>query len=218
MTMRRNVARGAAVALALAGLLAGAPREAQVTTGTIAGTVKDEQGAAVPGATVTITEVNKGTVGTYTTDADGSFQAPFLIPGTYDVAVELAGLPEVHPPRRRAAGEPARARRRDAERGRPHRGHGGGRAGAAHAHRLRGAGGGDRGARGARAAAERAQLRARSSTSFPASPPARPARTSPAPPPSTRAAPRTSTPSARRPTRTPGWSTASTTTSTPSTP
>ena len=92
MTLRRNVARGAAVALALAGLLVGAPSEAQVTTGTIAGSVKDEQGAAVPGANVTITEVNKGTVGTYTTDADGSFQAPFLIPGTYDVAVEFTGF------------------------------------------------------------------------------------------------------------------------------
>jgi hypothetical protein len=92
MTMHRNVARGAAAALVLAGLLAGAPGEAQVTTGTIVGSVKDEQGAAVPGATVTITEVNKGTVGTYTTDADGSFQAPFLIPGTYEVAVELSGF------------------------------------------------------------------------------------------------------------------------------
>ncbi len=92
MTMRRNVARGAAAALALAGLLAGAPGEAQVTAGTIMGSVKDEQGAAVPAANVTVTEVNKGTVGTYTTDADGSFQAPFLIPGTYDVAVELTGF------------------------------------------------------------------------------------------------------------------------------
>jgi len=92
MTMPRNVARAAAVALALAGLLAGAPSEAQVTTGTIAGSVKDEQGAAVPGATVTITEVNKGTVGTYSTDADGTFQVPFLIPGTYDVAIELTGF------------------------------------------------------------------------------------------------------------------------------
>jgi carboxypeptidase family protein/TonB-dependent receptor-like protein len=92
MTMRRNVARRAAVALSLAGLLMGAPSEAQVTTGTIAGSVKDEQDAAVPGAKVTITEVNKGTVGTYTTDADGSFQAPFLIPGTYDVDVELTGF------------------------------------------------------------------------------------------------------------------------------
>jgi carboxypeptidase family protein/TonB-dependent receptor-like protein len=92
MTIRRNVGRGAAVALALAGLLMGAPSEAQVTTGTIAGSVKDEQGAAVPGARVTITEVNKGTVGTYTTDADGTFQVPFLIPGTYDVAIELTGF------------------------------------------------------------------------------------------------------------------------------
>jgi hypothetical protein len=92
MTMRRNVVRGAAVALALAGLLVGAPSEAQVTTGTIAGSVKDEQGAAVPGASVTITEVNKGTVGTYATDADGTFQVPFLIPGTYDVAIELTGF------------------------------------------------------------------------------------------------------------------------------
>jgi hypothetical protein len=41
---------------------------------------------------VTITEVSKGTVGTYTTGGDGSFVAPFLIPGTYDVAVELQGF------------------------------------------------------------------------------------------------------------------------------
>ena len=34
--------------------------EAQVTTGTIVGTVKDPEGAVVPGATVTITEVGQG--------------------------------------------------------------------------------------------------------------------------------------------------------------
>src|SRR5574341_5138 len=92
MTMRRNVARGAAIALIFAGLLRGATSEAQVTTGTIVGTVKDQQGAAVPGAAVTITETNKGTLSTHTTDPAGSFVAPFLIPGTYEVAVELAGF------------------------------------------------------------------------------------------------------------------------------
>jgi hypothetical protein len=66
--------------------------EAQVTAGTIVGSVKDPQGAAVPGATVTITEVNKGTVSTYVTDPDGSFVAPFLIPGTYEVAIEVSGF------------------------------------------------------------------------------------------------------------------------------
>jgi hypothetical protein len=90
MTLRSHAAR-AAFALSLV-LLAAARSEAQVTAGTIVGSVKDQQGAAVPGATVAITEVNKGTVSTYTTDPDGSFVAPFLIPGTYEVAVELTGF------------------------------------------------------------------------------------------------------------------------------
>jgi Carboxypeptidase regulatory-like domain len=56
--------------------------QAQVTTGTILGTVKDSAGAVVPGATVTVTESGKQTSSSYTTDATGSFTAPFLIPGT----------------------------------------------------------------------------------------------------------------------------------------
>ncbi len=68
------------------------PATAQVTTGTIVGTVKDPQGGAVPGASVTITNLGKGTASTHTTDAAGSFMAPFMIPGSYDVAVELAGF------------------------------------------------------------------------------------------------------------------------------
>ena len=90
--MQRNAARAAAVLLSLVGLLGGARSEAQVTTGTIVGTVTDAQGAPVPGAAVTITETGKGTSSTHTTDASGSFVAPFLIPGTYDVGVELAGF------------------------------------------------------------------------------------------------------------------------------
>jgi outer membrane receptor protein involved in Fe transport len=91
MTMRRNITR-VAIALSVAGLLGGTISEAQVTTGTITGSVKDQQGAGVPGASVTITEANKGTVSTYATDAEGAFVAPFLIPGTYDVVVELSGF------------------------------------------------------------------------------------------------------------------------------
>jgi len=87
--MRMKLAGRLVMALSLVGLLGVTTAEAQVTTGTIVGTVKDPQGAAVPGATVTITEVNKGTTSVHVTDAAGSFMAPFLIPGTYDVAVEL---------------------------------------------------------------------------------------------------------------------------------
>jgi hypothetical protein len=64
----------------------------QVTTGTILGTVRDSTGAVVPGATVTITDTGKGTVSTYTTDANGDYNAPFLIPGTYNVVVEKGGF------------------------------------------------------------------------------------------------------------------------------
>jgi outer membrane receptor protein involved in Fe transport len=63
---------------------------AQETTGTISGIVRDPQGLAVPGATVTIT----GPQGTKTsvTEASGRFTAPFLTPGTYTVRSELQGF------------------------------------------------------------------------------------------------------------------------------
>jgi len=65
---------------------------AQVTTGTILGTVVDHTGAAIPGATVSIKEITKGTSQQYKTDADGSYYAPFLIPGTYSVTIEKRGF------------------------------------------------------------------------------------------------------------------------------
>ena len=80
------------IAIAVAGLVGATTAHAQVTTGTLVGTVKDQQGAAVPGASVTITNQGQGTSSTHSTDADGSFNAPFLIPGIYDVTIELAGF------------------------------------------------------------------------------------------------------------------------------
>jgi hypothetical protein len=73
-------------------VLAALPSVAQVTTGTILGTVRDPQAAAVPGATVILTDQGKGTSHTVTTDTQGSYIAPFLIPGTYEVTVELSGF------------------------------------------------------------------------------------------------------------------------------
>src|SRR5438445_2480587 len=81
-------------AIVLAGLaaLSAVPGHAQVTTGTIVGTVKDSAGAVVPGATVTITETGKQTSSTYATDSEGTYTAPFLIPGTYEIAVDHQGF------------------------------------------------------------------------------------------------------------------------------
>ncbi len=85
---RRRLGTSLIAALAL---LTAAPIAAQVTTGTIVGTVSDTNGI-VPGATVTIVEVNRGTSDTFTTDETGSYTAPFLTPGTYTVEVEVPGF------------------------------------------------------------------------------------------------------------------------------
>src|ERR687897_2633032 len=79
------------VAFLLLGLFSAAGF-AQVTTGSITGTVTDASGELVPGATVTIRDLNKNTASTFVTDASGVFSAPFLVPGTYEVQVELEGF------------------------------------------------------------------------------------------------------------------------------
>ena len=81
----------------LAGVLAfsfflGRLAVAQVTTGTIAGTVRDSSGAVVPGASVTLKNVDTGASRKVPTDASGRYSAPQLSLGRYEVAVEAAGF------------------------------------------------------------------------------------------------------------------------------
>lgn len=69
-----------------------APLLAQVTSGTISGTVKDPTGAMVKDATVTLSNPANGLTRTVTTNASGNFVAPNLLPGTYSIAVEAKGF------------------------------------------------------------------------------------------------------------------------------
>jgi hypothetical protein len=62
------------------------------TFGTILGTVNDETGAVVPKVTVTVTSVRTGSVRTTTTDEQGSYQVPALLPGLYRVELEASGF------------------------------------------------------------------------------------------------------------------------------
>jgi hypothetical protein len=64
----------------------------QVTLGTIFGTVTDPQGAAVPNATVTVTDLNKGTIDTATTNDSGNYSVTHLIPDPYSVKVDAQGF------------------------------------------------------------------------------------------------------------------------------
>src|SRR6266436_1093653 len=81
----------ALVAFALT-FFAGTSTFAQTFRGTILGSVTDSSGAAVPGATVTIKNVDTGLVRTVSTSDDGSYSAPELPIGTYSVSVEKAGF------------------------------------------------------------------------------------------------------------------------------
>src|SRR6185295_16030737 len=66
---------------------------AQEITGNIVGTVKDASGAAISGATVTITDDDKSlVVRTITTGAEGEFSAPQLPSGNYSLTVEAPGF------------------------------------------------------------------------------------------------------------------------------
>ena len=65
---------------------------AQSATGTITGTVVDGTGAALPGATVNVTEAATASVRTATTDGAGLFRFAALNPGRYSLAVELTGF------------------------------------------------------------------------------------------------------------------------------
>ena len=64
-------------------------------TGAIVGSVKDEEGSALPGVTVTISSSNLMGTRTSITNAQGEFRFPALPPGEYVVKAELPGFATV---------------------------------------------------------------------------------------------------------------------------
>jgi Carboxypeptidase regulatory-like domain len=81
------------LAATFACLLAAAPALADNLYGIIRGTVTDQSGASVPGATVTVTNTSTGVTRTATTNQDGGFDLENLLaPGTYDVTVDATGF------------------------------------------------------------------------------------------------------------------------------
>src|SRR3984885_7749557 len=65
---------------------------AQQITGSIAGTVKDERGAVLPGASVKATNVNTSFTRVATTANDGAYRIEYLPVGAYNVEVDMPGF------------------------------------------------------------------------------------------------------------------------------
>lgn len=93
MQASQVVARGRTLGIAAAMLWATlAVVAAQGTTGSIAGFVTDESKAALPGATVTVKQVDTGQARVLTSDGQGRYRGDALAPGKYGVTVELSGF------------------------------------------------------------------------------------------------------------------------------
>jgi outer membrane receptor protein involved in Fe transport len=85
---------GQRIRLALFGLalLLPASALAQRTTGIVAGTVKDESGAALPGATVAVSGPNIVGAQTAVTNQNGFYRLPNLPPGSYQLSFSFTGF------------------------------------------------------------------------------------------------------------------------------
>lgn len=83
-------------ALAVLAVAASVPMVSQTSgTGVINGTVKDQAGAVVPGATVVVTNTDTGVSRTLTTNSAGLYNATFLLPGHYEVTATGASFGKV---------------------------------------------------------------------------------------------------------------------------
>src|SRR6267143_1559762 len=80
------------ILVAFALMPVGVRAQSQATTGVIEGTVSDETGGRLPGATVTLTNTGTNFTRELTTDADGRFRALLLPLGTYKLTVALQGF------------------------------------------------------------------------------------------------------------------------------
>ena len=80
------------LAAALAAFVTGSSAFAQTGDGSLRGYVKDEQGAVLPGVTVTATSPTLLTPVSGVSDAGGYYRLLNLPPGTYAITAELAGF------------------------------------------------------------------------------------------------------------------------------
>jgi hypothetical protein len=66
--------------------------QAQNTTGSISGEIHDGQGAVIPNAKLTLTNVAQGNAGEQTSNAEGAVVFSNVLPGACSIAVEVEGF------------------------------------------------------------------------------------------------------------------------------
>src|SRR5216683_1944422 len=95
-SVRANVKRAMQLLCLSIGLfLVCVPLFAQGNLGRLTGTITDQSGGVIAGATVTVKDVERGVSRTLTTGDSGEYNAPNLLPGTYAVRAEAKGFKAV---------------------------------------------------------------------------------------------------------------------------
>src|SRR5438034_1002944 len=90
--MRRKMVKTLLASLVVSFVLESLPAHAQTEMGSLRGYIKDEQGGALPGATVTATGPQILASIVSQTDNDGYYRLLNLPPGTVTVTAELSGF------------------------------------------------------------------------------------------------------------------------------
>ncbi len=94
--VRRQAVRLLTLGALITSLFLAAPlptsAQSQALNGQIEGTVADTTEAAIPNATITITNVETGTIRSVTSDETGIYRAPLLPLGSYRIVVEAANF------------------------------------------------------------------------------------------------------------------------------
>src|SRR5580700_2127105 len=76
-------------------VLSSLPVFAQMETATLSGAVTDQKGGVVPGAEITVTRIETGTVVTTKTNGAGIYVFTGLVPGHYHLMIQKPGFKEV---------------------------------------------------------------------------------------------------------------------------
>ena len=81
------------IAIALCSLALASPVSAQITTGTVSGSVKDSQGGIVPGATIVLISESRGTKSVpAVSNETGDYVFPNITPDTYTIEISMQGF------------------------------------------------------------------------------------------------------------------------------
>lgn len=88
---RKGLSHWTGLILSLLLVFAASASFAQYDTGSLVGTIRDSSGAAVPNATVTVTNVATGVASVAQTEHSGDYEVPSLHVGNYTVSVSAPG-------------------------------------------------------------------------------------------------------------------------------